>query len=113
MPRELLEDLKKNWFCLVTYSSKELQGGEGEEEEEERRERRAEGKERKVRVEKKGSHRGKNCLTSPSPCQMGMCGGSEHLADWLAQSAAAAAAREQWLKASRRQAAWQLGAEHR
>lgn len=111
-----MEDLKKNLFCLVTYSSKELQGGEGrgegEEEEEERRERRGEGKERKVRVEKKGSHRGKNCLPSPPPCQMGMCGGSEHLADWLAQSAAAAA-REQWLKASRRQAAWQLGAEHR
>lgn len=107
-----MEDLKKKLFCLVTYSSKELQGGErGKEEEEERRERRGEGKEKKVRIEKKGSQIGKNCLASPAPYQMGMCCGSERLADWLAQSSTAA--REPWLKASRRQAVWQLGAEHR
>lgn len=32
MPRELLEYLKKNVFCLVTYGSKELQKRKGGEE---------------------------------------------------------------------------------
>lgn len=56
MSRELLEDLKRNVFCFVTYGSKELQEGrkkgEGETEG-------GEEKERKVRGEKKRSHRGK------------------------------------------------------
>lgn len=44
MPRELMEDLKRNVFCFVAYGSKELRGGEKR-----GRERLEEGKKRKGR----------------------------------------------------------------
>lgn len=65
MPRELLEDLKKNLFCLGTYSSKELQGGKGRGKgKEEEQGRRGEGKEGRE-LRKRDLIEGKNVSLLP------------------------------------------------
>lgn len=104
MPRELLEYLKRNVLCFVTYGSKELQKRKWGEE---RRGRKGKEGERR---EKGISQRGKISLALLPQRQMGMCCCCSARVRQI--GTAGTAARELLLRGSKRQAAWRRGAEH-